>query len=102
MAVVAFAGIGNPERFFTTLRDIGCRVERVRAFPDHYPYDSGEVESLRKDARALDALLVTTAKDLVRLPPAARDGIEVLTITVEWEDEAAVDDILERLMRHGC
>lgn len=98
--VVAFAGIGNPERFFTTLRDIGCRVERAHTFPDHYPYDSGEVESLRKDARALDALLVTTAKDLVRLPPAARDGIEVLTITVAWEDEAAVDDIVERLMRH--
>ena len=100
-SVVAFAGIGNPERFFTTLRDLGCRVEQAHAFPDHYPYDSGEVESLRKDARALDALLVTTAKDLVRLPPAARDGIEVLTIIVEWEDEAAVDDILERLMRHG-
>ncbi len=99
--VLAFAGIGTPEKFFTTLRDIGCRVEQAHAFPDHYPYDGGEVERLRKDARALDALLVTTAKDFVRLPPAARQDIEVLTITVEWEDEAAVDDILERLMRHG-
>jgi tetraacyldisaccharide 4'-kinase len=99
--VVAFAGIARPEKFFQTLRDIGCQVVVERAFSDHYPYEAADIERILRDARAADAIPVTTAKDIIRLPPEVRDEITVLTIAVAWEDEAAVDAILEPLTRHG-
>ncbi len=99
--VVAFAGIGRPEKFFNTLRDIGCHVRATHAFSDHYPFGKGEIEPLRRQADDLGAVLVTTAKDAVRLGDETRQGIEVLTITIEWEDETAVDAILKYLMDDG-
>lgn len=96
--VVAFAGIGRPEGFFATLREMGCCVRAGHAFPDHHVYGAGELEQLRADARAREAVLVTTAKDAARLGPEDARGIEVLTITIEWRDEAALDALVSPLL----
>src|SRR5580698_319958 len=53
--VMAFAGIGDPERFFRTLRSNGVEVASQRAFADHHPFTQGEVEALVAEARR-DAL----------------------------------------------
>ena len=66
--VVAFAGIGLPGKFFATLEKLGARVVAARAFPDHHSYRPSEIAALQRRARAAGALLVTTEKDLVRLP----------------------------------
>ena len=95
--VTAFAGIGQPEKFFRTLTDAGCDVTRTRAFPDHHPYTLTDLDHLRSLAGEHKSLLVTTEKDWVRLPDGQRDGIEVLTITLQWEDEAALNSLLETL-----
>ena len=36
--VVAFAGIGRPEKFFETLEESGCTVIARHAFADHHRY----------------------------------------------------------------
>jgi tetraacyldisaccharide 4'-kinase len=65
--VLAFAGIGDPSRFFRTLRASGIEVVRERAFADHHAFSKAEVDALLGEA-ARDALtLVTTEKDLARL-----------------------------------
>ena len=93
-SVLAFAGIGTPRKFFRTLEGIGCRLAGAHAFPDHHPYSAGDVDRLCRTARDLGAIPVTTEKDAVRLPPNAENDIQVLTITLEWEDEAVLDTIL--------
>jgi tetraacyldisaccharide 4'-kinase len=100
-AVVAFAGIARPAKFFATLESVGARIVERHAFGDHHPYTVAELEALRRlrDAHA-GARLVTTAKDFVRLPAAWRDAVEVLAVAVAWEDEAALDRVIERA-RHG-
>ena len=50
--VLAFAGIGDPGRFFRTLRAAGIEVVRERAFADHHPFSQGEIETLIAEARA--------------------------------------------------
>lgn len=97
--VVAFAGIGRPEKFFTTLEALGCRVAAARAFADHHPFSDGDIQRLKAEGRDRDARLVTTEKDAVRLPAASRDGVEVLTIALAWSDEAALDALLEPLLK---
>lgn len=97
--VLAFAGIGRPEKFFRTLEDLGCEVVARRAFGDHQPYDPDTVMRLIDAATATQALLVTTEKDYVRLPPAGRDIAVALPVRLEFADPAAVDRLLARLPR---
>lgn len=97
--VVAFAGIGMPEKFFSTLRAVGCRLVAAHPFPDHYPYAEEDISRLRARARQTESLLVTTAKDAARLPANQRQDIEVLTIAIEWDDETALKSVLEPLVQ---
>ena len=93
-AVLAFAGIGRPEKFFETLAGMGCDVVAARAFADHHPYTSDEVMRLVEDAATAGAIAVTTEKDAVRLPPEARDIVRPLGVTLEWRDRNALDTLL--------
>lgn len=95
--VLAFAGIGRPEKFFRTLRDLGADLVGSEAFADHQPYDAATVQRLRSAAGAADARLVTTAKDAARLAPNLPEDIAVLEVDLAWEDEAALQRILNRL-----
>ena len=93
-AVLAFAGIGRPEKFFETLAGMGCQLIATRAFADHHPYTSDEVMKLIEDAAAAGAVPVTTEKDAVRLPAEAHGIIRTLGVTLEWRNEAALDRLL--------
>jgi tetraacyldisaccharide 4'-kinase len=65
--VLAFAGIGDPEKFFRTLAEAGIEVRERRMFPDHHPYSEHDAEGLLTAAKAHKLALVTTEKDHVRL-----------------------------------
>ena len=96
--VVAFAGLGRPEKFFETLSGMGCELVATHRFPDHHAYAADEVMRLVESAAAAGAAPVTTEKDLVRLPPEAQPMVECLRIGLEWRDpdrfERAVDAML--------
>jgi tetraacyldisaccharide 4'-kinase len=97
--VVAFAGIGRPEKFFATLRQAGVELVAVKSFPDHHRFRRGELAWLRAEAGRERARLMTTAKDWVRLPLAARDGIEVLNVEIRWADPGAVRRLLSGVLQ---
>jgi tetraacyldisaccharide 4'-kinase len=97
--LLAFAGIGRPEKFFTMLRSLGVDLVDARPFPDHHRYRDKEIARLFGDAERMGAGLVTTAKDIVRVPPARRSGIEVLDIEVRWRDPVALVALIQPLMR---
>ena len=94
--LVAFAGIGRPEKFFASLVAAGGVLVARHGFADHHRYRKGELERLEAEAAATGALLVTTAKDRVRLPAPWRARVAVLEVRVAWEDAAALDALLER------
>jgi tetraacyldisaccharide 4'-kinase len=97
--VLAFAGIGRPEKFFATLREIGADVVECVGFPDHHPFTHGEIVALTARAAALNAQLVATAKDVIRLPGDLRAGVAVLPVDLLWSDPAAPEALLHRLDR---
>jgi tetraacyldisaccharide 4'-kinase len=92
--VFAFAGIGRPEKFFATLRELGAELVWTRAFPDHHPYSEGELAALESASRAKNAILVTTEKDWVRLPMPWRAKVRALKVALGWGDEAALTRVL--------
>jgi len=65
--LLAFAGIGRPEKFFSTLRACGLAVERALPFADHHAFTAGEIAALRDEAARRGLQPVTTEKDLVRI-----------------------------------
>jgi tetraacyldisaccharide 4'-kinase len=91
--VLAFAGIGDPIRFFRTLRANGIEVIRERAFADHHPFSKSEIETLITEAKRDALTLVTTEKDLARLrsgegvPCWAKD-IVPFAVTLEFDGTA--------------
>src|SRR4051812_18881299 len=93
--LVAFAGIGRPEKFFAMLRRLGGQLAATQSFPDHHPYRPDEIARLRETAARGNAQLLTTAKDWVRLHPGLRAGIEVLDIEVRWRDPAMLHRVLD-------
>ena len=95
--VVAFAGIGRPEKFFETLAGMGCDLVDAIPFPDHHYFSTDEVMQLIDTAAAAGAIVVTTEKDLVRVPKEARDMVRSLKVRLEWDDPDALDSWLSTL-----
>lgn len=92
--VLAFAGIGDPLRFFRTLRAHGIDVAKERVFVDHHPFSPKEIEGLAAEARDGALTLVTTEKDLARL--RSREGLpacarEIVPFAVTLEIESAAE-----------
>jgi tetraacyldisaccharide 4'-kinase len=97
LSVVAFAGIGRPEKFFATLAAEGAEVVAAHGFPDHARFEPRILARLEAEAKAAGAQLVTTEKDAVRLPPGFRPKVLVLPVRLELADWGSVDAALDRL-----
>jgi len=89
--IIAFAGIGRPEKFFSSARETGAEVVAVRPFADHHPFTDRDMVDLLEEAGAMNALPVCTEKDAVRLPVGYRARVGVLGQTLEWETPDAPD-----------
>lgn len=65
--VFAFSGIANPDRFISTLRSLGAEITDFQAFPDHHNYTEEDINLINQKAEKAE-IIVTTAKDSVKLP----------------------------------
>ena len=92
--LVAFAGIGRPEKFFATLETLGVVIVARHAYPDHHRYRDDELDMLCRVAAQHGAMLITTEKDLMRLAPRWRAQAVALKVEVAWRDEAALKTML--------
>jgi len=107
--VLAFAGIGRPDKFFETLRACGANLVATHAFPDHHPYNASDLAYLRREAESQGLKTVTTEKDFVRIASmngaGAWQDLMTLTVRLQLEDVAAFRNFIlrrigERRLRH--
>ncbi|MAP93634.1 MAG: tetraacyldisaccharide 4'-kinase [Ponticaulis sp.] len=96
--LVAFAGIGRPQKFFDTLIACGGELVETIPFPDHHTFSDADQRFLRKLASERSARLITTEKDFVRLSADRRENILAFPVTVEFDD-SRLDDLLAPLTR---
>ncbi len=92
--ILAFAGIGRPEKFFTTLRDLGAELVETIAFGDHHAYSESDIENIITRAQSLNAQAITTAKDAVKIPPHLREKIQTLPVALTFDHPQHFKDFL--------
>ena len=102
--VLAFAGIGDPEKFFATLRAAGVTVAASKRFDDHHRYTRADAQALCGEAERSGLVLVTTEKDLARMqrdddaaPLAAHS--RALPVMLTFDDDAGFQRLLRERIR---
>jgi tetraacyldisaccharide 4'-kinase len=96
LRLLAFAGIGRPEKFFETLRQSGLDVVQTRSFADHHPYSEADMITLRREAASKDLTLVTTEKDMVRVQSPKAD-IKSMPVRLQLADQTLLDLVNEAI-----
>jgi tetraacyldisaccharide 4'-kinase len=85
--VVAVAGLADPSAFFRMLRRLGAQLTAELRYRDHHRYTDADWRAISEAARAADAAIVTTEKDLVKLGrfPFAPDSLYALRLEVAMD-----------------
>jgi len=96
---LAFAGIGNPDKFFATLRAANIATPVCKAFADHHRYTDEEAAALLMQAEHEGLDLVTTEKDLARMAgepglAALRTRARALPVSLTFGDEKMLRDLV--------
>jgi len=101
--LIGFAGIGRPQRFFTTVKETGAELIRELSFADHHSYSEADLSRLHQEAFNAGAELVTTHKDWVRLPPEWRARVLALPVSFQFSrtHKATLIQLLKTVLAEG-
>ncbi|MCB2107950.1 MAG: tetraacyldisaccharide 4'-kinase [Rhodobacteraceae bacterium] len=99
--VVAFAGIGDPKKFFATLNDLGAQIAARYGFEDHHAFGPSDIQPILDQAFAMQAIPVTTEKDAVRLAPDQRQQVDVVKVAAVFRDPGTVEALLRGAVPGG-
>ncbi len=93
-----FSGIGNPNSFKETLSLNKINIVKEMIFPDHNIYTDEDIDIIKSKAKNLNAKIITTEKDYLKLSEKNRDGIDFLEIDLIIKNEKKLIDLIKLLV----
>jgi tetraacyldisaccharide 4'-kinase len=99
---IAFAGLGYPQKFFDFLKNAAhFNVVEALPYPDHFPYEEHHILKLKEKARALNARLITTEKDFMRIPNTVCGEIDVMPISIVFDAPQTLIDLIKTIEKQA-
>jgi tetraacyldisaccharide 4'-kinase len=103
--VLAFAGIGDPEKFFLTVGAAGIAIASSRAFPDHHRYTPQDASELIRQAEHSGLTLLTTEKDRARMDgdprlTALAARVHTLPVTMVVQEADQLLELIKAKLPH--
>lgn len=98
---VAFAGIGRPGKFFTSLQEAGVKIAARHSFADHHNYTMDDLAVLQAEAVKHSAKLITTEKDWVRLSGNQREDIVTFPVVLDWDKDQSPYELIVKVLSDG-
>ena len=95
---VIFSGIGNSESFKKTLINNNFNIIKEIIYPDHYQYNSSEINNIKNLAKKLNAKIMTTEKDHIKLNPRVSKGINFLEIELVLKKEKELINLIKTII----
>lgn len=96
--VFAFVGIGNPHKFFASVKQLGGIIKAQHIFPDHHFFKKIELENIAREAKEKKLVLVTTAKDYMRLKDQEfqeiLQNLIIVDVDVDYQENGFCENIL--------
>ena len=92
---IIFSGIGNPENFKEILLKNKFNIIKEIIFPDHHNYTQKDIDKIKLEAKNLNAKIVTTEKDFVKIDPYKNDSIKFLKIECKINNEKELINYFE-------
>ena len=90
-----FSGIGNPDTFKEMLLKNKFNIIKEVIFPDHYKYNQSDIDKIKLQAKNLNAKILTTEKDYVKIDSEKNKEIKFLKINIEIKDEEKLINYLK-------
>jgi len=97
----AFCGIAQPESFFKSIKQLDLKLGGKRILSDHQEYTESVITELSNQIKSSNCTaIITTEKDLVKLPESFLDEFETFVIRVElkFKTEKAVLDMIQPVL----
>ena len=91
--------IRNPERFFKMLFENKIDIIEKNIFRDHYQFKRNQIERVLKRSEEINAITITTEKDIVKIDQKLRKNFKVIKIRTNWENNNLVKLIYKILFR---
>ena len=93
---LAFSGIGAPQSFLKTLKENKFNIVKNLDYPDHYSYKNNDIVEIKNLAKKLNAEIITTEKDYVRLNKLNSEGIRFLKVELKISNEEKLINFLNK------
>lgn len=87
---IAFAAIGNPDKFFHSLKQSGIKIIKKFYFADHHSYTHKEIQDIIDLSNENRCNIFTTEKDMVKISDEQKRFIKVLKIKPEWQNNKKI------------
>lgn len=94
--VLAFSGIAFPEKFHNSLKRLKYTIVKTKVFPDHYPFTSKDILKLKKTAESKNLRLITTEKDMVRIPKIFHEFIDQIQIEFKFKNPDKIKELIRK------
>ena len=90
-----FSGIGNPESFKEILTRNKFNIIKEIIFPDHYKYTQIDIDKIKLQAKNLNAKIITTEKDYIKINSYENNDIKFLQIELKIKNEIELVNYLK-------